>query len=52
MVGFAAIPSFIVTAFVSSFIFDMELSRIGISPLTNAISDYFSKENKQPAQNN
>ncbi|HBF07268.1 MAG TPA: hypothetical protein DDW29_03380 [Gammaproteobacteria bacterium] len=36
--------SFIVSAFAASFLIDMELSRIGISPLTHAISDYFSRD--------
>lgn len=50
-VGVAALLSFIFTAIISSFMIDMEFSRIGISPLTNAIANYFSTKDAQLAQN-
>ena len=46
-VGVAALFSFIVSAIVSTFLIDMEFTRIGISPLTSAISDYFGSDETQ-----
>jgi len=48
---FAGMLSFIFAALVSSFLIDMEFSRIGISPLTNTIANYFSEEDRQLDQN-
>lgn len=46
-VGVAALFSFIVSAIISTFLIDMEFTRIGISPLTSAIADYFSRDEEQ-----
>lgn len=50
MVGFAAIGSFIVSAIIFSVVSDMELNRIAISPLTDAIADYFEREQSRTTQ--
>ena len=44
VVFFAAIPTMICTGFASLYLIDMEFTRIGISPLTSAISDYFERD--------
>ena len=50
LVGFAAIGSFIFSALIFTVISDMELNRIAISPLTEAIADYFERQQSRTTQ--